>query len=110
LIVSWNSFHDFSRASSALSPSKQLLAVTNLLDGIDWYDIELRAFVRSTRYSVKEGYNVSIAFLGENSVVVGHSHGNLVIATGDMARNPEMLKFIPSHGHGRKFDRSSIGI
>ena len=59
---------------------------------------------------MKEGYNVSIAFLGENSVVVGHSHGNLVIATRDMAKNPDMLKFIPSHGHGRKFDRSSISI
>jgi len=109
-MLSWNSFHDFFRASTALSPSKQLLAVTNLLDGIDWYNVELRAFVRSMRYSVKEGYNVSIAFLEENSVVVGYSHGNLVIATGDMARNPEMLKFIPSHGHGHKFDHSSISM
>jgi len=109
-MLSWHSFHDFFRASTALSPSKQLLAVTNLLDRINWYDIELCAFMRSTRYSMKEGYNVSIAFLGENSVVVGHSHGNLVIATRDMARNPEMLKFISSHGHGHKFDCSSISM
>ena len=93
-MLSWNSFPKFFRALAALSPSKQLLAVTNLLDGINWYNVELHAFVRSMRYSMKEGYNVSIVFLGENSVVVGHSHGNLVIATRDMARNPEMLKFI----------------
>ena len=86
------------RGMSALFPSKKLVAVTNLADGIDWYDIEERAFLCSMIYGVKEKFIVGLCFLSESAIIVWHSHGELIITSTVMERNPQHFHFLPGSG------------
>jgi hypothetical protein len=89
---------DTPSGASALSPSKKLLAVTNLADGVDWYGVEERAFLRSTIYSSKEKFIVGLGFLSKNAIIVGHSRGDLIIASTVMERDPQHFQFLPGRG------------
>lgn len=65
----------------ALSPGKDYLAVTNLTDGIDIYDVHTGELVSAIEYPLGERYVVGVAFLNDDTVVAGHSRGMMVIAT-----------------------------
>ncbi|KAF5371379.1 hypothetical protein D9615_009682 [Tricholomella constricta] len=75
--------------SSALSPSKTLLAVTNFHDGIDWYSVQKYKWIATTKFDTKEHYSVGIQFIDDESVVVGRSRGGLVLANVMCTKNPE---------------------
>ena len=85
--------------ASALSPSKKLLVVTNLADGVDWYGVEERAYLRSTIYDLKEKFIVGLGFLSEKAIIVGHSRGELIIASTITEREgPQHFQFLPGSG------------
>ncbi|TFK63519.1 hypothetical protein BDN72DRAFT_862034 [Pluteus cervinus] len=61
--------------SSAVSPDGKLLAVANLKDGIDWYDLDHQHYMCTTlgdfgKVDGKTKYAVGLAFLDNESVVV----------------------------------------
>jgi len=63
-----------------LSPSRKLLAITNLIDGVDWYSMKDKHFLSTTGYELGSNYMVDIAFLDETTVVAGSGQGQLIIA------------------------------
>lgn len=65
----------------ALSPARDYLAITNLIDGIDIYDLHTGELVSTIEYPLGERYVVGVAFLNDDTVVAGHSRGTMVIAT-----------------------------
>ncbi|TFK70720.1 hypothetical protein BDN72DRAFT_521346 [Pluteus cervinus] len=72
--------------SSAVSPDGKLLAVVNLKDGIDWYDLDNRHFMCTTlgefgKVDDKTRYGVGIAFLDNESVAIGNGRGRLSVAS-----------------------------
>lgn len=69
-----------------------------MTDGIDWYDVKTRTLLGSTKYRVGEKRIVDVEFVGEDSVVAGHSEGFLVLASSRMAKNPEIYKFLKKAG------------
>lgn len=73
-----------SRGRIALSPQQDMLATTNLIDGIDWYSIESQRHIGSTRYDIKAKDGsvrvVGIDFVDNNTVVAGHPDGGVVLA------------------------------
>ena len=69
-----------SRGCSALSPTGKILAAMNFVDGVDWFDTEKQAYLGTTRYDLGECIPISIKFLSDGTVVVGHSRGRLVVA------------------------------
>ena len=77
------------------------MAVTNVLDGIDWIDVQEQCYLRSTRYPILGCYPVSIRFIAEGVVVAGDNSGRLVLATIEMAKNPEYVEYLAPHKGGR---------
>ena len=65
--------YDTPSGASALSPCKELLAITNLTDGVNWYGVEERAFLRSTIYGLKEKFIIGLDFLLKNAIIASHS-------------------------------------
>ena len=50
------------------SPSGRLIAVTNLVDGIDWYSVIEGTFKGTTAYkSIHSNYMIDIAFLDKTN-------------------------------------------
>ncbi|RDB18734.1 hypothetical protein Hypma_014669 [Hypsizygus marmoreus] len=99
---------NISRGASALSPSRKTVAITNLKDGIDWYDVERRKYTRTTVYNIGSKYIVEIHFIGENAIVAGHSGGALILATPLHRRNPGRFKFLAGMGIPKKQVLTSI--
>lgn len=73
-----------SRGRIALSPLQDLLAATNLIDGIDWYSIKTQKYIGSTHYDIKGKDGsvrvVGIDFVDNVTVVAGHPDGGVVLA------------------------------
>jgi len=90
--------YDTSSGASVLSPCKKLLAITNLVDRVDWYGVEERAFLHSMTYGLKDKFIVGLDFLSENAIIVGHSCGELIITSTVMERDPEYFQFLPGRG------------
>ena len=86
------------RGMSVLSPSKKLVAVTNLADSVNWYGVEEHAFLHSTIYGMKEKFVVGLCFLSESAIIVGHSHRELIITSTIMEINPQHFPFLPGSG------------
>ena len=86
------------RGMSVLSPSKKLVAVTNLADGIDWYGIEEHAFLHTMIYGAKEKFIVGLCFLFKSAIIVRHSHGELIITSTVMEINSQHFHFLPDSG------------
>jgi hypothetical protein len=77
---------------SALSPSGKLLAVTNLVDGVDWYSVEEKRFLSTTPYKLgRSNYVVDLAFLDENTAITG-GQGQLIIVRHKTVAEPHVLK------------------
>lgn len=55
--------------------------MTNLIDGIDIYDVHTGELVSNIEYPLGERYVVGVAFLNDDTVVAGHSRGAMVIAS-----------------------------
>lgn len=83
---------------SALSPSGALVAITNLTDGVEWYDVTKRKYLHSTKYKVGEKIVVDIEFVGEDAVVAGHSNGDLILAATKIDKNPVRYTFLSKTG------------
>lgn len=80
--------------SSSLSASGKVLAVTNLLDGIDWYSIPEREYRSTTTYEMgSTGHVVGLDFVDEKTVVAGHVDGHLIFADSRTSNNPSELTF-----------------
>lgn len=84
---------DCDSGGTALSPSGAILAVTNLVDGIDWYSVEEGAYTHSTTYEFTESFPVNIRFIGEAAVVAGNSQGGLVFASSTSVQLPIVFSF-----------------
>ncbi|KAF5378195.1 hypothetical protein D9615_007592 [Tricholomella constricta] len=81
--------------SSALSPNRKMLVVTNFHDGVDWYSVKKLKYVHSTRFDPKEHFAVGIDFVTSSGVVVGRSRGGLILANLFTAKNPERQDLFP---------------
>lgn len=88
---------------SAVSPSRRIVAVINMLDGIDVYDIARARLVKTIEYDLAELYMMDICFLNEDRLVSGYSRGTLVIV--DCSRSTSM---IPIMIEGVNIDRKYI--
>ncbi|KAJ7608317.1 WD40-repeat-containing domain protein [Mycena rosella] len=66
---------------SALSATSRLLATTNLVGGIDWYDTSNRRITYTTPYTISAEANVPlpVAFIGTNIIAVGSAAGKVTI-------------------------------
>ncbi len=83
-------------------PLVEDLAVTNHALGIDWYSFTHDRFMCTSHYST-HGRNADslitqVAFIDEDTVVVGHCAGSLAFVTFGMTHNP----FILAIGTARK--------
>lgn len=80
----------FNSGALALSPSRQLLAIANMDDGVDWYSIKDREYLSSTTYEKPGDYKyiAGIDFIDERTVVAGNSGGQLMFATHGRATAP----------------------
>ncbi|KIK03086.1 hypothetical protein K443DRAFT_5669 [Laccaria amethystina LaAM-08-1] len=80
--------------SAALSPSKTLLAATNLQDGIDFYSLRKKAYVTTTKYQIEARLVlkiVGIEFLDDNTVIAGHSAGHIILTSPGRLRDPDQV-------------------
>jgi hypothetical protein len=78
--------YTFSSGESDISPQKtilesRILALTNLTDGIDWYNMKSRNYVTTTYQDLTQDFNVPvpIVFLDKDTVVVGSGTGRVGI-------------------------------
>jgi len=90
--------YDTPSGVSALFSCKKLLAITNLVDRVNWYSVDECAFLHSMIYGSKERFIVGLDFLSENAIIVSHSQGELIIASTVMKRDPEYFQFLPGRG------------
>ncbi|KAJ3507001.1 hypothetical protein NLJ89_g6546 [Agrocybe chaxingu] len=70
--------------SSAMSPSGERIATWNLQNGVDWFSTSHKTFNMPTTFrldSQSKTYIVGIAFIDEDTVVLGHATGRLYFAT-----------------------------
>lgn len=84
-----------SYGTSALSPSGRRLAVANLGRGIDWFSFSHGRFMSTSNYFT-QGRDAAIlitnlAFVDEDTVVVGHCAGTLNFVSFGMSENPFTL-------------------
>lgn len=65
---------------SALSPDGDLIAVTNLYDGVDWYTVKTRQCVHSSIDRVETNVPMPVIFIDRGSaILVGGSCGHAMI-------------------------------
>lgn len=64
-----------------MSPSRRIVAVVNMLDGIDIYNIAGARLIKTIAYDLAELYMMDIRFLDEERLVSGYSRGTLVITS-----------------------------
>ncbi|KAJ2931544.1 hypothetical protein H1R20_g5547, partial [Candolleomyces eurysporus] len=97
--------HASQLGSFAISPSKKLIAATNLRSGVDWFDVNSSQFISTTAVEddyLESNYMLPIFFLGEKSFVCGHNTGSAIIggngldgvrqiASGNPVRYPSQL-------------------
>jgi len=68
--------------------------VTNFVNGIDWFDTKRQTYLDTMRYNLGECIPVSIKFRSDETVVVGHSQGHLIVAVFHVAANaPALISF-----------------
>ena len=95
LIAGISSFiNDIDSGSAALSPSKTLLAVTNLQDGIDFYSLRKKAYVTTTKYQIEARLVlkiVGIDFLDDDTVIAGHSAGHIILTSPGRLSDPDQV-------------------
>ena len=85
---------DINSGSAALSPSRTLLAVTNLQDGIDFYSLRKKAYVTTTKYQIEARIVlkiVGIDFLDDNTVIAGHSAGHIILTSPGRLSDPDQV-------------------
>lgn len=80
-----------------MSPSRKLLAITNLIDGVDWYSVEDQDFRCTTEYELGNNYMIDVAFLDETTVITGSGHGRLIIAN-HMEKHVHVMKIDKAGG------------
>ena len=86
--------NDIDSGSAALSPSKTLLAVTNLQDGIDFYSLRKKAYLTTTKYQIEARLVlkiVGIDFLDDDTVIAGHSAGHIVLTSPGRLSDPDQV-------------------
>ncbi|KAJ3503016.1 hypothetical protein NLJ89_g8622 [Agrocybe chaxingu] len=70
--------------STAISPSGERMASCNLLNGIDWFTTSHRSYTMTTHFLVDQREKTpicGIAFIDEDTVVIGHALGQLYFGT-----------------------------
>ena len=80
-----------------MSPSGKLLAVTNLIDGVDWYSVQDKCFLSTTGYELGRNYMVDVAFLDETTVIMGNGHAQPIIAN-HMEKHIQILEIQKAGG------------
>ena len=70
-----SSSHDSSSGRSCLSTDCRAIAVTNLFDGVDWYDLKSRGLVDSFRTTIADNVITPIVSDGAGSLIIGGSCG-----------------------------------
>ena len=85
-----------SSGCSALSPSGNLIAITNLIHGIDWYSVPERQHKCTTTYTYEHlggtNFIFELEFLDENTVITGSGQSQLMIASYGMTSSPYILE------------------
>jgi hypothetical protein len=90
------------RGASALSPSKELLAVVNFNNGVDWYDVTTGEYSTTSEFDLGDCYTVSVQFTGKQSVIVGRSMGGLVLTDIWNINNPEYFDLMSKTANSSK--------
>ena len=81
--------------NSAISPSKKYLAVSNLHDGLDWYDVGQRRYINTTKYKRQGGqFSTDVRFVEETVAVVGHTSCRMVVASMKRPEFPHFIRYL----------------
>ena len=67
----------FPSGRSCLSVDRKAIAVTNLFDGVDWYDLTSRGLVDSLRTTIEDNVIIPIVSDGAGSLIIGGSCGTV---------------------------------
>lgn len=55
--------------------------MANMVDGFDIYDLESKAKIHNIRYDIGEYRYVDLSFVDEDTVVIGHPLGSIIVGT-----------------------------
>jgi hypothetical protein len=83
-----------SRGRAAIPPQGDLIATTNLMDGVGWYCIREKRLVGTTRYSIgaaRVSHPLDITFRDNSTIVAGHNRGQVVIASCGMWSDSDQI-------------------
>ena len=69
----------FLSGRSCLSVDRRAIAITNLFDGVDWYDLTSRGLADSLRTTITDNVITPIISDGAGSLIIGGSCGTVQI-------------------------------
>ncbi|KAH9856330.1 WD40-repeat-containing domain protein [Lenzites betulinus] len=76
---------------SSLSPDGQIIAVSNLHDGFDLYDVRDQTHIRTIPVRVRVNVPLPVAFIGEHQLLMGTSCGEVRIYNIQTAKHEQVL-------------------
>lgn len=85
--------------ATSLSPSGTLLVVTNLHDGIDWYNLTLQRWVGTSVLNLGTKQQiVEPVFIAEDTVASAHGNGRMAFAkfSEDLSPEPKIFRVLRS--------------
>ena len=86
--------NDCRSGSSAISPSTRYLVVTNVFDGLDWFDTNTGNYLFTSRLKVTHEAATDVKFLSEHVVAVAYRRNRFIMTTMSNKTSPIFFKYL----------------